>query len=147
MCTGQMILVVDDEEDIVCGLTLRLHAAGYQTIKANNGTDALNCVGQTRPDAILLDVRMPGMDGLTMLKRLQACDSTRELPVVMLSASLCDQRHASRGRTFFSLQTLSWIRIAGSRAAGYGVSQARPSRQTASGRRGELTCPGNPTQH
>ena len=102
MNNGRKILIVDDDEELVRGTTVRLRAAGYETIAAYNGSDALNGVQRSRPDAILLDVRMPGIDGLAVLKRLQECDHTRHVPVVMLSASLCDQRKAlNAGARFF----------------------------------------------
>jgi DNA-binding response OmpR family regulator len=96
------ILVVDDDEEIVRGTTVRLRSAGYQTIAAFNGADAINGAKRNRPDAILLDVRMPGLDGLAVLKQLQEADDTCRVPVIMLSASLCDQRTAlNAGARFF----------------------------------------------
>ncbi len=99
---GRTILIVDDDEEIVRGTTVRLRAAGYETCAAYNGADALRSLGCIRPDAILLDVRMPGLDGLAVLKLLQEDMDTRPVPVIMLSASLCDQRTAlNAGARFF----------------------------------------------
>lgn len=59
-------------------------------------------VAESRPDAIVMDVRMPRMDGLTALAELKADPDTRDIPVVMLSASLPDQKEAlDRGARFF----------------------------------------------
>jgi CheY-like chemotaxis protein len=102
MNNAPKILIVDDEQEIVRGLTVRLHAAGYETVVAHNGADAISRLGRTRPDAILLDVRMPGFDGLTVLKMLQEGGDTRKVPVIMISASLSDEGKAlSAGARFF----------------------------------------------
>ncbi len=102
MNNGRTILIVDDDEEIVRGAVVRLRAAGYQTRTAFNGAEALASLRHTRPDAILLDVRMPIVDGLTVLKELQADRDTYWVPVIMLSASLWDQRKAlNAGARFF----------------------------------------------
>jgi len=102
MYSAPKILIVDDEEEIVRGLTIRLRAAGYETTFAYNGADAISRLERTRPDAILLDVRIPGVDGLTVLKLLQEGGDSRRVPVIMLSASLGDERKAlSAGARFF----------------------------------------------
>jgi two-component system chemotaxis response regulator CheY/two-component system alkaline phosphatase synthesis response regulator PhoP len=99
---GRKILIVDDDDEIVRGMSVRLGAAGFQIIAACDGAEALCAVERSLPDVILLDVRMPGIDGLTVLRRLQECDETRHVPVIMLSASLCDQRTAlSAGARYF----------------------------------------------
>ena len=96
------ILLVDDDRDVLQGTSVRLRAAGYQTIVAHDGDEGLACATTQRPDAIVLDVRMPRKDGLTALAELQAGESTKNIPVVMLSASLGDQRAAlESGARFF----------------------------------------------
>lgn len=96
------ILIVDDDREIVSVMNLRLHSAGYETVTAHNGDDALTAVLKNRPDAIVLDVRMPGRNGLDTLAVLQRQEETRTIPVVMLSASLPDKRAAlESGARFF----------------------------------------------
>jgi putative two-component system response regulator len=80
------ILVVDDEERNVKLLKTLLHAEGYATLAANNGTDALAVAAAERPDLILLDVMMPGMDGFEVAERLKADQRTRPVPVIMVTA-------------------------------------------------------------
>ncbi len=80
------ILVVDDNIQNVELLDGLLSSRGYAVIKAYNGAEALRKVEETRPHMILLDVLMPGMDGYEVCRRLKAQESTRLVPVVMLTA-------------------------------------------------------------
>lgn len=96
------ILLVDDDRDVLLGTAMRLEAAGYQTTVAHDGNEVLSIALAHRPDAIILDVRMPQKDGLSALAELQAEKRTKDIPVVMLSASLGDQRAAlEAGARFF----------------------------------------------
>lgn len=76
---------MDDDPVIAMMYGLGLEAAGYQVIQAKNGRDGLELAATTHPDLILLDVRMPIMDGIEVLKRLAADPATQQIPVVMLS--------------------------------------------------------------
>ena len=78
------ILVVDDERVIRAGLVQLLSGAGFVVREARDGEAALVAVAERRPDLVLLDVMMPGMDGFKVCERLSAVD--RELPVVFLTA-------------------------------------------------------------
>ena len=96
------ILLVDDDNDLVRGASLRLRAAGYDSIEAHDGREGVDSAVREHPDAILLDVRMPNMDGLTALAELQSQESTKHIPIVMLSASIIDQQRAlDAGARFF----------------------------------------------
>jgi len=98
----QTILLVDDDSAILEGARLRLRASGYDTIDANEGGQGVAAAIKSRPDAIVMDVRMPRMDGLKALSELQENAETRNIPVVMLSASLMDQQNAlDAGARFF----------------------------------------------
>jgi DNA-binding response OmpR family regulator len=88
------ILVVDDDREIVFGTGLRLRAVGYETLVAYDGWQGVASARVNRPQAILLDVRMPRMDGLAALEELKRREETKEIPVVMLSASMRDQQVA-----------------------------------------------------
>jgi len=102
MSASRRILLVDDDQDIRLGASLRLQAAGYQPITACNGEEAVMSAVECHPDAIVLDIRMPRMDGLTALSRLRQCDDTKCIPVVMLSASVSDrQASLDAGARFF----------------------------------------------
>lgn len=83
------VLVVDDEDDIREVAQLSLELMGDLTvIPASSGQEALEKARLERPDAILLDVMMPDMDGPTALRHLQAADETRHIPVVLLTAKV-----------------------------------------------------------
>lgn len=88
------ILITDDDPDILRGTTLRLEVSGFKTITAASGRECINAALTHSPDAVLLDVRMPDIDGIEVLKTLKASPETRNLPVVMLSASIGDRQLA-----------------------------------------------------
>jgi len=78
------VLVVDDEPDAVELLTEFLTAKGYEVIAASNGEEALRRLQEDRPHLILLDVRMPRMDGLEVLRRVREIDQA--VGVIMVTA-------------------------------------------------------------
>jgi DNA-binding response OmpR family regulator len=84
------VLVADDDPDILELLRLNLEAQGYSVVSADNGEDARTLALQIVPDLIVLDVMMPKMDGLEVLAALKAYASTRDIPVVMLTAKASD---------------------------------------------------------
>ncbi len=80
---SKLILVVDDEEGIRVSLTGILQDEGYQVIMAENGTDAIELIREEVPDLVLLDIWMPGMDGIQTLERIR--NMYPEMTVVMMS--------------------------------------------------------------
>ena len=78
------ILVVDDEPDAVELLTEYLTMKGYTVITASNGEEALRKVKEDRPHLVLLDIRMPKMDGIEALKKVREIDS--EVGIIMVTA-------------------------------------------------------------
>ena len=81
------ILVVDDEPDIRALVRLALeHLAGWRVLDASGGEEALTVAADERPDAILLDFMMPGMDGSQTARRLGEDPRTATIPVVFLTA-------------------------------------------------------------
>lgn len=96
------ILIVDDDEAITFGAELRLQAAGYRTLVAADGDEGIEQAVKHQPDAVLLDVRMPKLDGLSALRTLRDDPNTAHIPVIMLSASLRDKQTAlEAGAQFF----------------------------------------------
>ena len=89
-----LILLVDDDREIILGLSLRMRAANYEIAIARDGKEGLASARENRPDAIILDVRMPVMDGLTMLGELRANEATAAIPVVVLSANIASSAKA-----------------------------------------------------
>jgi len=85
------VLVVDDDEDNVRILSLSLLRCDYEVRIARDGSTALTSVRQQRPDVILLDVMMPGMDGMQVLDRLKLDPKTASIPVVMVTARTQDE--------------------------------------------------------
>jgi two-component system response regulator GlrR len=81
---GKRILTVDDDPDILKLLNMRLNAAGYQTMSANNGEEALAQIAINRPALVISDLRMPGMDGLSLFDAIHQSDPA--LPLIMLTA-------------------------------------------------------------
>jgi CheY-like chemotaxis protein len=83
------ILLVDDEDDIreVAGISLEA-VGGWQVSRASSGVEGIAMALAERPDAILLDVMMPGIDGPTTFKRLQDDPHTRGIPVILLTAKV-----------------------------------------------------------
>jgi two-component system OmpR family response regulator len=85
--TAVHVLVVDDEPDLVVLCQMGLSAAGHQVDIAMDGAEALTAMSADPPDIVVLDFMMPGMDGLSVLERMQRDFTDPELlPVVMLSA-------------------------------------------------------------
>jgi len=79
------ILIVDDEVEVLNMLSQRLKKHNFNVIKAQNGADGLKIARQKKPDLILLDLLMPKMDGLTVLKKIRQEKSIRKTPVIILS--------------------------------------------------------------
>ena len=80
------VLVVEDEPDILLAARVMLEAEGYAVIEATGGREALAVASETRVDAVLLDLRMPGIDGWAVLEELCSKRVSSRLPVVVLSA-------------------------------------------------------------
>jgi two-component system, chemotaxis family, response regulator PixH len=80
------VLVVDDDP-IVHGVLRRvLQGAGYQLARANNGREALELAARDLPQAIILDVLMPDMSGLAVLRQLKDAEATKGIPVIVLTS-------------------------------------------------------------
>lgn len=93
--TAKRILVIDDDDDIreVAQLTLETMGA-WEVLTASSGSEGLAQAEAEQPDAILLDVMMPDMDGLTTFHQLQTNPATQPIPVILLTAKVqsADQR-------------------------------------------------------
>ena len=84
--TKETILIVEDEEDIQELLRYNLSQEGYPVICVTNGEDAINLAETTRPDLVLLDLMLPGMDGLDVCRLLRERGTTRHIKILMLTA-------------------------------------------------------------
>jgi two-component system, OmpR family, alkaline phosphatase synthesis response regulator PhoP len=84
--TKEKILVVDDEEDILELVRYNLTREGYKVISAASGEEGLMSAKAENPDLIVLDLMLPGIDGLDVTRRMKENDSTRKIPIIMLTA-------------------------------------------------------------
>jgi CheY-like chemotaxis protein len=84
--TEGRILVVDDESAIRLICRVNLDSAGFETLEAGDGETALSLASSGQPDLILLDIMLPGMDGLEVAERLSTTPETRQIPIVFLTA-------------------------------------------------------------
>jgi two-component system alkaline phosphatase synthesis response regulator PhoP len=80
------VLIVDDEPDIVEFVQYNLRKEMFETISAGDGLKALQLARQQRPDLVLLDLMLPGMEGLEVCRRLKAERDTAGIPIIMLTA-------------------------------------------------------------
>jgi CheY-like chemotaxis protein len=80
------ILIVDDHADILEALVWVIEGAGHRALAVADGYAALECAATQKPDVVLLDIAMPGIDGLETLRRLKANPVTASIPVVMVTA-------------------------------------------------------------
>lgn len=94
------ILIVDDDQDILKLIGMRLTAAGYITTSASNGAEAMSAIAIHRPDLVISDLRMPAMDGMALLEAVHHAHPT--LPVIILTAhgSIPDAIHATQRGVF-----------------------------------------------
>ncbi|WP_328470527.1 response regulator [Actinoplanes sp. NBC_00393] len=79
------VLVVDDDEGVRELIAFLLQRAGYRAVTATDGPEALRIFTDTRPDLVILDMVMPGLDGVSVCERIRADAATAAMPVVMMS--------------------------------------------------------------
>jgi DNA-binding response OmpR family regulator len=80
------VLIIEDENDIRQLIFFTLQFAGFQVVQGKNGEEAVALSKQENPDIILMDVRMPKMDGFTAARHIKADPATEQIPIVFLSA-------------------------------------------------------------
>jgi two-component system OmpR family response regulator len=88
------VLIVDDEEDLVTALVERLNLRGFRAEGVTTGTDALTHLARASCDVVLLDVKMPGLGGLEVIKRIK---QQQPSPAVVLLTGLGSSQDAERG--------------------------------------------------
>ena len=86
MPNPKCILIVDDDTELLQGLGMRLISAGYQVLVASDASRAISASAATPLDLILLDLGLRGEDGMTVLSHLRSTESTRDVPVLVISA-------------------------------------------------------------
>jgi CheY-like chemotaxis protein len=103
------VLIVDDDTDIRLALSLSLEDAGYSVSEAATGDEAFEEALTMQPDAVLLDITMPGKDGFATLRELQQQPATHGIPVLMLTGQNRPE-HRERARVLgaFDYITKPW---------------------------------------
>lgn len=84
--TKEKILIVDDEKDIVKMIDYNLKKEGFRTVLAYDGEEAIDLAKRDNPDLIILDLMLPGIDGLEVCKTLKKENKTARIPIIMLTA-------------------------------------------------------------
>lgn len=103
---SKLVLVADDEKDIVEIVCEVLEDAGFETMEAYDGQQALEAIAGKRPDAIVLDIKMPVVDGIEVIRRLRADPALSTIPVVVLTAT--QVIHESKEQ-FRQLGVFAWL--------------------------------------
>ena len=85
------VLVVDDESDITELLSYNFRDAGYEVLVAADGMRAVALAQRWLPEAIVLDLNLPGLDGFAVCEMLRVLPSTRDIPILMLTAFATEQ--------------------------------------------------------
>lgn len=94
----KLIFIVDDEEDMLKGLDKILSENNYSVITANNGYDVLNIAKKKKPDLIILDVMMPGVDGSDAAATLRENTQTADIPIIFLTALYSKEEEIKKGK-------------------------------------------------
>lgn len=84
------IMVVDDEPDILLIIRIILQREGFGVITVANGQECMDKLEETKPDLILMDVMMPGLNGWEVCKKIKEDDKTKSMPVLMLTVRTSD---------------------------------------------------------
>ncbi len=84
--TEKIILIIDDHGALRYVLSFDLQKKGYKTLTAGNGENGIEIALAEKPDLILLDAMMPGIDGFETCRRLKATEDTKNIPVIMVTA-------------------------------------------------------------
>ena len=82
----KQILIVDDEMVMRSLITIAMQRSGYTVINADNSFQALDYLNSTTPDLIILDIMMPGMNGIDLCRRIRALPDTTTTPIIVFSA-------------------------------------------------------------
>jgi two-component system cell cycle response regulator DivK len=88
---GELILVVEDNEKNRKLVRDVLTFKGYSIVEADNGEDGVRLAGERLPKLILMDIQLPGIDGIEALRRIRANETTRAIPIIAVTASAMDR--------------------------------------------------------
>jgi DNA-binding response OmpR family regulator len=94
---AKKILIIEDSPTTIEMLEYRLKNSGYDVISADNGETGLAKIKTEKPDLVVLDVRMPGMDGFEVCKLSKKDPETKDIPIVFLTTAI-QQKHKEKGK-------------------------------------------------
>ncbi len=137
------VMIVDDDEVFLDELYEVLSLSGYDTVSFKQGSAALKWAREARPDIILLDIKMDGMDGFQLTKNLKRYPETVEIPIIAMTGHFTGENHAPLMREcgmetclkkpFNALNLLKQIEtVMGPRTKGRAKGAARPRRKNRS---------------
>lgn len=101
---SKRVLIIDDEAETCRMLSTALELFGYETASALSGMDALGMLPSFKPEAIVLDLMMPGMDGFEVARRVRANPDTKDVPIIVVTAmgeANAEQRAREAGASEF----------------------------------------------
>ncbi len=104
--TQKLILIVDDERDIVEIVSELLQEKGYRTVQAYDGREAIEMIERHHPDGLVLDIKMPVLDGLGVIRYLRSKPEFASIPVVVLTATQVIQEAKQE---FAQLNVHTWM--------------------------------------
>src|SRR5438132_14265455 len=84
------VLVIDNEKDLIELVRYNLDKEGYDVVAANDGSSGLEIATRHKPNLVVLDLMMPGMDGLEVCRRMRGDERTRRIPVIVLTAKAAE---------------------------------------------------------
>jgi DNA-binding response OmpR family regulator len=90
-CQSLRILLVDDNPDSAVSLAMLLQLSGHETFIAHDGAAALDAADQHRPDVMLLDIRLPGIDGYEVCRRIRRQEWARDMAIIAVTGSDCQE--------------------------------------------------------
>ena len=86
MATGKRVVCIEDEPEMIDLVKLILSRKGFQVVGAMGGREGLEAIHREKPDLVLLDIMMPDMDGWEVYQRMKADETTKTIPVIMVTA-------------------------------------------------------------
>jgi len=84
--SGKNVMVVEDNEKNRKLMRVVLKAKGYNVIEATTGEEAMSTLKKQKPDIILMDIQLPGIDGITLIKQIKVDENTKDIPIIAVTA-------------------------------------------------------------
>lgn len=99
LSNGRIILIVEDEKPLLKALTEKFAHQGFRVVTAENGEKGLNLAMEVHPELILLDIMMPKLDGIGVIKGLKGNEQTKSIPIILLT-NLYDNEHLAEAAQY-----------------------------------------------